>query len=115
MCEYVLILPTKKRKSNGQTIDSYKVSHNHLQKSYRYLYNKDITTVILMDIQLEREYAIDNMGDSIGQAIEKATDEDRLEDAKALFQEWCVLDNIAESENYQFVFLRNFTIPEGLQ
>ena len=68
-----------------------------------------------MDIHLEREYAIDNMGDSIGQAIEKATDEDRLEDAKALFQEWCVLDNIAESENYQFVFLRNFTIPEGLQ
>ena len=93
----------------------HKVSHNHLQKSYRYLYNKDITTVILMDIQLEREYAIDNMGDSIGIALEKATDEDRLEDAKALFQEWCVLDNIAESENYQFIFLRNFTIPEGLQ
>lgn len=68
-----------------------------------------------MDLQLEREYAIDNMGDSIGQAIEKATDEKRLEDAISLFQEWCVLDNIAEQEDYQFMFLRNFTIPEGLQ
>ena len=68
-----------------------------------------------MDLQLEREYAIDNMGDSIGQAIEKATDEKRLEDALSLFQEWCVLDNIAEQEDYQFMFLRNFTIPEGLQ
>ena len=68
-----------------------------------------------MDLQLEREYAIDNMGDSIGQAIEKATDEKRLEDAISLFQEWCVLDNIAEQEDYQFMVLRNFTIPEGLQ
>ena len=68
-----------------------------------------------MDLQLEREYAIDNMGDSIGQAIEKATDEKRLEDAISLFQEWCVLDNIAEQDDYQFMFMRNFTLPEGLQ
>ena len=39
-----------------------------------------------MDIQLEREYAIDNMGDSIGQAIEKATDEDRLKMQKHYFK-----------------------------
>lgn len=68
-----------------------------------------------MDLQLEREYAIDNMGDSIGQAIEKATDQKRLDDAMSLYQEWCVLDNIAEQDDYQFMFMRNFTLPEGLQ
>jgi|TARA_A200000159_G_scaffold149009_1_gene157181 hypothetical protein len=67
-----------------------------------------------MDLQLEREYAIDNMGDSIGQAIEKATDQKRLDDAMSLYQEWCVLDNIAEQDDYQFMFMRNFTLPEGL-
>ena len=68
-----------------------------------------------MDLQLEREYAIDNMGDSIGQAIEKATDQKRVDDAMSLYQEWCVLDNIAEQDDYQFMFMRNFTLPEGLQ
>ena len=68
-----------------------------------------------MELQLEREYAIDNMGDSIGQAIEKATDQKRLDDAMSLYQEWCVLDNIAEQDDYQFMFMRNFTLPEGLQ
>ena len=63
-----------------------------------------------MDIQLEREYAIDNMGDSIGQAIEKATDEDRLEDA-SIVSSGVFTDNIAESKLP--VRILECIVPEG--
>ena len=66
-----------------------------------------------MDIALEREYAIDNMGETFKDRMQDLLDQDRNDDAIAVMEEWVVYGQPdPQDEDYRFMFLKNFTLDE---
>jgi len=63
-----------------------------------------------MDIRLEQDYAIDNMSDSLWQALQSAAESDNIGNAKAIHDEWIVDGQDPEDGGYEFIFLPNFTL-----
>lgn len=58
----------------------------------------------------EQQTSIDNMSDSLWEALQSAGDRDSLGDAKAIHDEWIVDGQDPEDGKYIFLFLDNFTL-----
>lgn len=58
----------------------------------------------------EQQTSIDNMSDSLWEALQSASDRDNLGDAKAIHDEWIVDGQDPEDGKYIFLFLDNFTL-----
>ena len=65
-----------------------------------------------MDLQLEREYAIDNMADSLFDQMKSLIKVDQQLDALAICGEWLVDGKDPQDGDYKFIFLKNFTLGE---
>ena len=63
-----------------------------------------------MDLQLEREYAIDNMADSLFDQMKSLIKVDQQLDALAICEEWLVDGKDPQDGDYKFIFLKNFTL-----
>jgi|TARA_B100000035_G_scaffold311097_1_gene320054 hypothetical protein len=63
-----------------------------------------------MDMNLEREYCIDNMSETLMQCLQTAADNDNIDDMKAVYSEWIVDERDPEDGKYEFIFLNNFTL-----
>jgi hypothetical protein len=66
-----------------------------------------------MDLQLEREYAIDNMADSLFDQMKSLIKVDQQLDALAICEEWLVDGKDPQDGDYKFVFLKNFTLEDN--
>ena len=66
-----------------------------------------------MDLQLEREYAIDNMADSLFDQMKSLIKIDQQLDALAICEEWLVDGKDPQDSDYQFIFLKNFTLEDN--
>ena len=63
-----------------------------------------------MDMQLEREYCIDNMGETLYEAMINCANDGREFDAIAVYEEWVVDGQDPEEGGVEFTFLDNFTL-----
>ena len=63
-----------------------------------------------MDLQLEREYAIDNMADSLFDQMKNLIKSEKQLDALAICEEWLVDGKDPQDGDYKFIFLKNFTL-----
>ena len=63
-----------------------------------------------MDMNLERQYCIDNMGESLWEAMETCANEGRNFDAISIYEEWVVDGQDPEEGGVEFTFLDNFTL-----
>ena len=61
-----------------------------------------------MDLQLEREYAIDNMADSLFDQMKSLIKVDQQLDALAICEEWLVDGKDPQDGDYKFIFLKNY-------
>ena len=66
-----------------------------------------------MDLQLEREYAIDNMEDSLFDQMKSLIKVDQQLDALAICEEWLVDGKDPQDGDYKFIFLKNFTLEDN--
>lgn len=58
----------------------------------------------------EQQTSIDNMSDSLWDALQSASDRGNIGDAKAIHDEWIVDGRDPEDGEYIFLFLDNFTL-----
>ena len=65
-----------------------------------------------MDLQLEREYAIDNMAYSLFEQMTNLIKTSKQLDALAICEEWLVDGKDPQDGDYKFIFLKNFTLGE---
>ena len=65
-----------------------------------------------MDLQFERQTSIDNMIDSLYEAMTSNGLNGLIPEAASVYEEW-VVDGVdpQEVEKYEFTFLKNFTLP----
>ena len=66
-----------------------------------------------MDLQLEREYAIDNMADSLFEQMTNLIKTSKQLDALAICEEWLVDGKDPQDGDYKFIFLKNFTLEDN--
>ena len=66
-----------------------------------------------MDIQFERQTSIDNMIDSLYEAMTSNGLNGLIPEAASVYEEW-VVDGVdpQEVDKYEFTFLKNFTLPQ---
>ena len=66
-----------------------------------------------MDLQFERQTSIDNMIDSLYEAMTNNGLNGFIPEAAAVYEEW-VVDGVdpQDVDKYEFTFLKNFTLPE---
>ena len=66
-----------------------------------------------MDLQFERQTSIDNMIDSLYEAMTSNGLNGLIPEAASVYEEW-VVDGVdpQEVEKYEFTFLKNFTLPD---
>jgi hypothetical protein len=58
----------------------------------------------------EQQTSIDNMSDSLWEALQSAGESGNVGDAKAIHDEWIVDGQDPEDGGYEFIFLPNFTL-----
>tara|TARA_B100000035_G_scaffold274741_1_gene251339 strand:+ start:1995 stop:2195 length:201 start_codon:yes stop_codon:yes gene_type:complete len=63
-----------------------------------------------MDMKFERETCIDNMGETLYERMKEVANEGRNWDAISLFEEWMVDGKDPEDGDYEFIFIKNFTL-----
>ena len=63
----------------------------------------------------EKQTSIDNMTDSLWEALQSAGNRDNVGDAKAIHDEWIVDGKDPEDGEYVFLFLENFAINSWCQ
>jgi hypothetical protein len=62
-----------------------------------------------MDMQLERQYCIDNMGETLYERMITIADDSPF-DSISIYEEWIVDGEDPEDNGYKFIFLDNFTL-----
>jgi hydrogenase maturation factor HypF (carbamoyltransferase family) len=65
-----------------------------------------------MDMNLEREYCIDNMSETLFATMKTAMQEDRNEDAIAICEEWLVDGKDPQDTDYEYIFMNNTTFGD---
>ena len=65
-----------------------------------------------LDLNFERQTSIDNMIDSLYEAMTSNGLKGNIPEAAACYEEW-VVDGVdpQEQDKYEFTFLNNFTLP----
>lgn len=63
-----------------------------------------------MDETPEMQHSIDNMSDTLLQAMHDCVNDKRELDAISLFEEWMVDGKDPEDGEYEFIFIPNFTL-----
>lgn len=58
----------------------------------------------------EQQTSIDNMSDSLWEALQFAAKSDNVGNAKAIHDEWIVDGQDPEDGSYEFIFIPNFTL-----
>jgi len=58
----------------------------------------------------EKETSLDNMGDSLLEAMRLCIEDSRADDAKSILNEWVVDDRDPMDGEYEFIFLPNHTL-----
>ena len=66
-----------------------------------------------MDMQLERQYCIDNMGESLWEAMTNCADDGRDFDAISIYEEWVVDGQEPEDGKYEWTFMENMTLESN--
>ena len=66
-----------------------------------------------MDLDFERQTSIDNMIDSLYEAMTNNGLNGSIPEAASIYEEW-VVDGVdpQDQEKYEFIFLPNFTLPQ---
>ena len=62
-----------------------------------------------MDMQLERQYCIDNMGETLYERMVTIAHDSPF-DSISIYEEWIVDGEDPEDNEYKFIFLDNFTL-----
>ena len=58
----------------------------------------------------EKETSLDNMGDSLLDAMKQCIEDDRREDATSIYNEWVVDGRDPMDGSYEFIFIPNCTL-----
>jgi|ETNmetMinimDraft_21_1059911.scaffolds.fasta_scaffold18698_2 hypothetical protein len=58
----------------------------------------------------EKETSIDNMGDTLLEAMKLCIEDSRVDDAKSILNEWVVDDRDPVDGEYEFIFIPNNTL-----
>jgi len=61
----------------------------------------------------EMQHSIDNMSETLLQAMHDCVDDKRELDAVSLFEEWMVDGKDPEDGKYEFIFIPNFTLESN--
>ena len=69
-----------------------------------------------LDFTFERQTSIDNMIDSLYEAMTSNGLNGHIREAASVYEEW-VVDGVdpQEVDKYEFTFLKNFTLPQDLK
>ena len=69
-----------------------------------------------LDFTFERQTSIDNMIDTLYEAMTSNGLNGHIREAASVYEEW-VVDGVdhQEQEKYEFTFLKNFTLPQDLK
>jgi hypothetical protein len=65
-----------------------------------------------MDMNLEREYCIDNMSETLFSTMKRAMQDDRNEDAIAICEEWLVDGKDPQDSDFEYIFMNNTTFGD---
>ena len=61
----------------------------------------------------EMQHSIDNMGETLWEAMHKCVEDKRELDAVSIFEEWMVNGKDPEDGKYEFIFIPNFTLESN--
>lgn len=61
----------------------------------------------------EMQHSIDNMGETLWEAMHKCVEDKRELDAVSIFEEWMVDGKDPEDGSYEFIFIPNFTLESN--
>jgi hypothetical protein len=65
----------------------------------------------MMDYDInEKETSLDNMGDTLLEAMQNCIEDDRVGDANSILNEWIVDDRDPMDGSYEFIFIPNNTL-----